>query len=252
MGLEYRGSRVSEDQDIIRLLDARAKASQVTNPDDAQELVNSSISDLASKSYVDSAFNNYATQADVDAAYANKAQASILGESLLQLDDTRRIAPSALPNLTTRGARWVNGGAINDRDNRLMNIDDGGWLNTAVSMASLTVTGSSMGNRPYYVLGFGQIEVKGNHPGAIPQVYISTNAALGFGNYIAIGQGMPSWLDYYHLSITPASRHSNATSTFTGNTTFYLSCRGENSIQGATSDFGAYMGHWGVLAIPMY
>lgn len=244
MGLEHRGNRFSEDQDIIRLLDAKATAAEVPDASDASGLISSRTSQFANKSYVDSMFDSYATQSDVDAAYANKAQSSILGSSLLQLNEDRRIPPSSLPNMSTRGARWFNGGNITTR----MDIGSGGWLNTAVQMASLTVSGSSMGNRPYHVLGFGQIETKSNFGDSNPQVYISPNAGFAYGQHIAVGHGIPGWLDWYHVTIVPATDNSGATSNFTGNTTFYLACRSH----GTSSDFTDFMGRWGVLAIPVY
>lgn len=254
MGLEHRGSRFTEDQDIIRLLDAKARNEEVTDSSDAGDLIRWNTSDFATKNYVDSAFDSFATQADVDAAYANKAPASALGSSLLQLNDDREIDPSYLPSQSTRGARWFNGGAIRvpgriPGEREFFEVGDGGWLNSSTGIASLTITGSSMGNRPYYILGYGQVEVKGNFSGSLPQLFITTSSSsLALGSHIAAGHGIPSWLSHYHVSIIPTSRNNSSTTTLTGNTYLNLACRSE----GATSDVTEFMGRWGALAIPVY
>ena len=247
MGLEHKGSRFTEDEDIIRLLEAKVAAGEVPGEEFVDGLLGERTAGLASKGYVDSAFSPYASHADVDSAYANKAQSSALGTSLLQLDDTGRIYPSQLPSLLTRGARWYRGPSGSSITNR-NNVDDGGWLNSSLSMSSLTVNGSAMGNRPYYVLGYGQIEVQGQSSDAIPHLYISTSASLANSQYISYGMGIPNWGDYHHVSIVPAGRNRHSTETFTGNTTFYLSCRSDRG----TSNFSNYLGEWGVLAIPAY
>lgn len=247
MGLEHRGNRFSQDEDIIRLLDAKSKAAEITDEEDARNIIRQRTSEFATKSYVDSTFGSFATQEDVDNTYSGKAPASALGSSLLQLDDTGRIDPSQLPSLSTRGARWFRGPSGSSITNR-SNVDTGGWLNNSLSMSSLVVNGSAMGNRPYYVLGYGQIEVQGQSSDAIPHLYISTSASLANGQYISLGVGIPSWGDFYHVSIVPAGRNSHSTSTFTGNTTFFLACRSDRG----TSNFSNYLGEWGVLAIPMH
>lgn len=247
MGLEHRGNRFSQDEDIIRLLDAKSKAAEITDEEDARNIVRQRTSDFATKSYVDSTFDSFATQEDVDNTYSGKAPASALGSSLLQLDDTGRIDPSQLPSLSTRGARWFkgpSGSSITSRNN----IGDGGFFNSTEMMSSLVVNGSAMGNRPYYALGYGQIEVQGQSSDAIPHLYISTSAGLANAQYLSIGVGIPNWGDFYHVSIVPAGRTSHSGNTFTGNTSFFLSCRSDRG----TSNFSNYLGEWGVLAIPMY
>ena len=245
MGLELKGSRFSEDQDIIRLLEAKSKAAEITDEGDASGLIEERTSGFATKNYVDSVFDSFATQEDVDNTYSGKAPASALGSSLLQLNDDREIDPSYLPSQSTRGARWFNGGSITTR----MDIGDGGWMNNATSMATLTIPHSSMGNRPYYLLCYGQVEVKGNFAGSLPQLFISGVTAAGALNgYLAVGHGIPSWLSHYHVSIIPASRNDNSARSFNTNIYLTLSCRSE----GASSDFTDYMGRWGALAIPVY
>lgn len=238
MGLEYRGSRVSEDQDIIRLLDARATGAEVTDPAHAQALIDSRVSGLADKTYVDSAFSNRATQSQVEAAYANKAKYTDIGSTLFGLDGNGEIGIQHLPNLTSRGAKWVPGGAITQR----LDVGDGGWLSTSQQLASVYVNGSSlMGGRPYHMMGFAQIEVKGNFPGSQPILQIATGTALGTS--VADGYGIAGWMDYYHMTALPGSANS---STWTGNRTMYLTCRS----QYASSDFGNYYSSWGILLIP--
>lgn len=236
MGLEYRGSRVSEPQDIIRLLDARATAGQVTSSSDAQSVINSGISGLANKSYVDSSFSNYATQSQVDSAYSDRLLLSTLGQSVLQLDSEGKIPPSTLPNMSTRGAVWISGltGATQ--------MDITGTTN----MGSLTIYGSWMGNRPYHALGFGQIECKGNFGNSNPVLYISGFSASSSSS-IGTGHGIPGWLDYYHLTIVPTTSDSYS-QTFSGNKTFYLNCRSF----GGSSDFTNFYSSWGVLLIPTH
>lgn len=107
MGLEHKGSRFSEDQDIIRLLEAKSKAAEITDEEDARNIVRGRTSEFATKSYVDSTFDSFATQEDVDNTYSGKAPASALGSSLLQLDDTGRIDPSQLPSLRHQGGTVV-------------------------------------------------------------------------------------------------------------------------------------------------
>lgn len=239
MGLEYRGSRVSEDQDIIRLLDARAKAEQVTDPSDAQAIIDSRVSGLASKGYVDSAFEPYATQADVNAAYANKANYSDIGDTIFGLDGDGKIGVDQLPELSSRGARWVPGGSVTER----LNIGDGGLFATTTQLSSVYVNGSSlMGGRPYSMMGFAQIEVKGNYDASRPAVGISRH--LFATDYIAIGYGIPGWKSYYHLNVLPAT---NSKQIYTGNVTMYLTCRST----GASSDFMAFYPEWGILLIPV-
>lgn len=238
MGLEYRGSRVSEDQDIIRLLDARAAATQVTDPAHSQSLIDSRIAGLADKTYVDSAFQNYATQAEVDSAYANKALKTDIGSTLFALDANGQIPASQLPALTSRGAKWVAGGGITPR----LDVGDGGLLSTSQQLSSVYVNGTSlMGGRPYHMLGFAQIEVKGNFSGSQPIVQIATNT--GLGTSIADGYGIAGWMDYYHMSVLPGSANSTA---WTGNRYMYLTCRS----QYASSDFGSYYPTWGILLVP--
>lgn len=239
MGLEYRGSRVSEDQDIIRLLDARATGEQVTDPAHSQSLINSRISGLADKTYVDSAFQNYANQADVDAAYANKALKTDIGSTLFALDQNGQIPPDQLPALTTRGAKWVSGPGINPR----LNVGDGGTFSTSQQLSSVYINGTSlMGGRPYHMLGFAQVEVKGNFSGSQPIVSISTSTSLGTA--ISEGYGIPGWMDYYHVSVMPGA--SNTPTAWTGSRTMYLTCRSDY----ASSDFGNYFPSWGILLIP--
>lgn len=242
MGLEYRGSRVSHNQDIIRLLDARAKVNDITTPADSEAVVSSGVSGLANKSYVDSVFSNYATQADVDSAFSNKLQSSALGSSLLQLDSNGLIPPSALPELSTRGAKWVAGGSVTTQ----MDIGSGGLFGNTVQLSSVYVNGASlMGNRPYWVMGFAQIECKGNFGNSNPVVYISTSATA-WGNEIATGHGIPGWIDYYHITVIPTADAS--LTTFTGNRTFYLTCKSFND---ASSDFTNYLPSWGLLLVPV-
>lgn len=240
MGLEYRGGRVSEDQDIIRLLDARATAERVTDSNDVDSAIASRVAGLTDKSYVDSAFSNRATHAEVDSAFANKATQSDIGQSLFTLDNNGKIPPSMLPSLTTRGARWVSGGPITER----LNVGDGGWLSTSQQLSSVYVNGATlMGGRPYHMLGFAQIEVKGNFPGSQPIIQIATGTALGTS--IADGYGIPGWMDYYHVTVLPGS---GSTSTWTGNRYMYLTCRSMYE----TSDFMPYYPSWGILLVPTY
>lgn len=239
MGLEYRGSRVSDSKDIIRLLDAKAKVAEITSPDDAQAVVNNRVAPLASKSYVDSAFANYATQADVDTAFAGKVLTSALGKSLLQLDSNGKIPASTLPELTTRGAKWVPGGAITPR----LDITTGSFGAT-LQLSSVTVSGTSlMGGRPYYVMGFAQIECKGNFGDSNPVIYIGTS--LTPAGAVATGHGIPGWIDYYHITAIPTS--TSSASIYTGNRTFYLSCKSF----GTSSDFTSFYPTWGLLVVPI-
>ena len=239
MGLEYRGSRVSEDQDIIRLLDARATAERVTDSSDVDSAIASRVAGLTDKSYVDSAFSNRATPADVDAAYAGKAPYSEIGNSIFALNSLGQIPPDQLPALTTRGAKWVPGGGITPREN----VGDGGWLNTSSQLSSVYVNGSSlMGGRPYHMLGFAQIEVQGKTSASQPIVSISTSTALGTA--ISEGYGIPGWMDYYHVSVMPGA--SNTPTAWTGNRYMYLTCRSDY----APSNFGNYFPSWGILLIP--
>ena len=241
MGLEYRGSRVSEDQDIIRLLDARATADQVTDLSHADSIISSRIGHLASKAYVDSAFSGYATSADVDAAYANKVPYSEIGSSIFALNSEGQIPSSQLPTLTTRGAKWVSGGGITPREN----VGDGGWLNTSQQLSSVYVNGTSlMGGRPYHMLGFAQVEVKGSSSASQPIVSISTSTSLGTA--ISEGYGIPGWMDYYHVSVMPGA--SNTPSVWTGSRYMYLTCRSDY----APSNFGNYYPSWGILLLPAY
>ena len=245
MGLEHRGNRFSQDEDIIRLLDARAAADDVPSASDAAQLIQDRTSDLASKNYVDSAFSNYATQADVDAAYANKVPASELGSTLLKLDDDGLVPAELLPTLSTRGARWIDCGTISIADPGFIEVDDGGFFNTATILGQQQVSGSLMGNRPYHVLGFAQVEIKGNFWNSNPILYISNNVAAEASN-IAIGHGMPGHTDWYHITATPAASSNNSTTNYTGSNWFYLAARSQT----ATSDFSEFMARWGLLCIP--
>lgn len=236
MGLEYRGKRVSEPEDILRLLDVRATAGQVTSSSDAQSVINSGISGLADKSYVDSSFSNYATQAKVDSSYSDRLLLSTLGQSVLQLDSGGKIPPDTLPNMSTRGAVWVPGGTVSTQ----MDITN----NT--NMSSLSVYGSWMGGRPYHALGFGQIECKGNFSNSNPVLYISGFSASSTSS-IGTGHGIPGWLDWYHITIVPTTSDASP-QTFSGSTTFYLNCRSF----GASSDFTNFYPTWGVLLIPTH
>lgn len=240
MGLEYRGSRVSDSQDIIRLLDARAAAEQVTDPSDADSIIESRVAGLASKSYVDSAFTNRATLADVDAAYADKAPKSDIGQSIFALNEDGEIPGSMLPTLTTRGAVWVPGGSISPK----APVGDGGWLNNHEMLASVYINGSSlMGGRPYHMLGFGQIEAKGNFVGSQPYIKIGTSS-IG-GTPIGEGYGIVSWMDYYHITVLPTT---NTTTPWTGNRYMYLTCRSLTQ----SSDFTAHSPSWGILLVPAF
>lgn len=239
MGLEYRGSRVSEDQDIIRLLDARATAQQVTSSADAQAVIDSGITGLANKSYVDSAFGNFATQADLDVAYNDRLPKTALGTTVAQLNSSGKIPPSLLPTMTTRGAVWCPGGVVNQK------LDYGGddtyWT---TSLSSVWINAAWVGNRPYYAMGFAQIEVKGNFGNSNPVIYISQSSTSPIQS-IATGHGIPGWIDYYHLTAVPTTADASA-QTFTGSRYFYLTA---NSF-GASSDFTSYYPSWGVLLIP--
>ena len=242
MGMEYRGSRVSESQDIIRLLDARAKATEITDPADAQTVVDQEIAPLADKSYVDSVFENYATQTDVDNAFTGKLQSTALGSSMLALDSNGKIPVSTLPTMTQRGAKWIAGGGLTPR----LDIGSGGLFGSTVQLSSVTVNGSTlMGNRPYTVLGFAQVECKGNFGDSNPVVYISTSATA-WGNEVATGHGIPGWIDYYHITVLPTANVSQLP-VFTGNRTFYLTCKSF----GTSSDFTNFYPSWGLLAIPV-
>ena len=238
MGLRYRGARVSQEQDIIRLLDARAKAQEATSAAQAQSVIDAGITGLASKAYVDSAFTNYATQADVDAAYVDRAPKTALGTSALQLfSPSGRIPFDALPTLSTRGAVWVRGGAITPR----LDIGD---VNP-VQLGSLTVSGSAMGNRPFQVWPWAQIECKGNFGNSNPVIYFSDSSTSSTRS-IGTGHGIPGWLDYYHLSLIPTTGDSSP-QVFTGSKVFYLTCKSF----GTSSDFTNYYPEWGCLAIPI-
>ena len=245
MGLEHRGNRFSQDEDIIRLLDARTAAEDIPSASDAAQLIESRTSDFASKSYVDSTFSNYATQAEVDAAYANKVPASALGSTLLKLDDDGLVPADLLPTLSTRGARWIDCGTFSIADPGFIEVSDGGFFNTSTILDQYQVSGSLMGNRPYHVLGFAQVEIKGNFCNSNPILYITTNVA-GEANNIAIGHGMPGHTDWYHITATPAASSNKSTTNFTGSNWFYLTARSQT----ATSDFSQFMARWGLLCIP--
>lgn len=239
MGLEHRGNRFTEDEDIIRLLDARTAAEGIPSASDAAQLIESRTSDFASKSYVDSAFSGYATSADVNAAYANKVPYSEIGSSIFALNSEGQIPPNQLPALTTRGAKWVSGPGITPREN----VGDGGWLNTSQQLSSVYINGTSlMGGRPYHMLGFAQVEVQGKTSASQPIVSISTSTALGTA--ISEGYGIPGWMDYYHVSVMPGA--SNTPTAWTGNRYMYLTCRSDH----APSNFGNYFPSWGILLIP--
>lgn len=246
MGLEHRGNRFSQDEDIIRLLDARAAAEDIPSASDAYQLIQDHTSGFASKNYVDSAFSNYATQAEVDAAYANKVPASELGSTLLQLDDDGVVPAELLPTLSTRGARWIDCGDITIADPGFIQVFDGGTYQTTTVLDQYQVTGSLMGNRPYHVLGFAQIEIKGNYWNSNPILYISTVSSAGEQTNIAIGHGMPGHTDWYHITAVPAASSNTATTNFTGNKWFYLTARSQT----ASSDFSQFMARWGLLCIP--
>lgn len=239
MGLEHRGNRFTEDEDIIRLLDARTAAEGIPSASDAAQLIESRTSDFASKSYVDSAFSGYATSADVNAAYANKVPYSEIGSSIFALNSEGQIPPSQLPALTTRGAKWVSGPGLTPRDN----VGDGGIFSTSVQLSSVYVNGTSlMGGRPYHMLGFAQVEVKGNFSASQPIISISTGTTLGTA--ISEGYGIPGWMDFYHVSVMPGA--SNTPTAWTGNRYMYLTCRSGY----ASSNFSNYYPSWGILLIP--
>lgn len=244
MGLEHRGSRFSQDEDIIRLLDAKAAADDIPSASDAAQLIQDHTSDFASKNYVDSTFSNYATQAEVNAAYTNKVPASALGSTLLQLDSEGLVPAELLPTLSTRGARWIDCGTISVSGG-FREVSDGGTFQTATTLGQQQVSGSLMGNRPYHVLGFAQVEIKGNFWNSNPILYISTSTSAEVTN-ISIGHGMPGHTDWYHLTATPAASSNKSTTNFTGSNWFYLTARSQT----ASSDFSEFMARWGLLCIP--
>lgn len=239
MGLEYRGSRVSEDQDIIRLLDARQKAGEAISLNDAKDIINPMIGSLATKSYVNSAFSSYATQADVDAAYNDRVLRSSLGSVLLQLDEEGEIPPSLLPNMSTDGAVWVSSTTSGKH------MDISGTYPIQLT-SPLWVNASWVGNNPYHAMGFGQIEVKGNFYNSNPAVYISESSSSAFRS-IGTGHGIPGWLDYYHVHISPTYSDTWST-TFNGGRYFYLTGKSF----GGSTDFMPFSPRWGVLAIPVH
>lgn len=245
MGLEHRGNRFTEDEDIIRLLDAKEAAEGVPDASYASGIISSRVSQFANRSYVDSVFDGYATQADVDSAYSTKLPKSALGSSLLQVGEDGRFSPSQLPSVTTRGAQWVDCGTFNVMG-ETVEVDTGGWLNSSTTLANRTVYGSWMGNRPYHVLGFAQAEVKHLYTNSNPILYIATSTLSGATN-ISVGHGIPGHMDYYHITAVPASSSNTSTTNFTGNNTFYLTARDYTS----NSTFGRFMGCWGLLLIPV-